>query len=520
MTSKFATHMIDQSTTPDTALTVQQIIAAARSAGMTGADIVTAIDTELGSTDWQDGGGTGPAGADGDSAYEIAVANGFVGNQAAWLASLVGDDGIGILDANIDDDNHLILIRDDLSEIDAGELPSGVGSYGTQCCGSVEVLPMAFSSGQSLTHYPTAIDSGDKLVAVLRAGATSTPAEIVAVSRTSAYPAGAIAGDTFFLILVQDVGTTTIPALPSGWTAVSTGQATVAGNTAYRICSRVAAGGETGTISGITTGARSVTLVRNAGTLTATAAYKTVGGGNSPPATLTGLTSGTTYAGIVMVFDSDYDASTTVAVSGYTDHGTTSGTRLFTRHSVTGVTQIAPSGVMRDNDGDVMCCITIAIGPSGGGAVTVPALPSGWASVATATAGTLAVRVISRDCAGTEDGSALGFTHAGIMRLRNAGAVTVAAATAAGDTATFAADAIASDDGSLLWYWRTVSAANTTNLLSQPLFTPGISSQALTFSEHLQLRLAKGLFRSTSIGTSTSAAADHVCLTILAARAS
>jgi hypothetical protein len=46
--------------------------------------------------------GTGPAGADGAdgvdgadgaSAYEIAVANGFVGDEAAWLASLVGADG-------------------------------------------------------------------------------------------------------------------------------------------------------------------------------------------------------------------------------------------------------------------------------------------------------------------------------------------------------------------------------------------------------------------------------------------
>lgn len=44
-------------------------------------------------------GGTGPQGppgadgADGDSAYEIAVAGGFVGDEAAWLASLVGATG-------------------------------------------------------------------------------------------------------------------------------------------------------------------------------------------------------------------------------------------------------------------------------------------------------------------------------------------------------------------------------------------------------------------------------------------
>ena len=41
-------------------------------------------------------GAQGPAGADGEdgaSAYEVAVANGFIGNQAAWLASLVGAPG-------------------------------------------------------------------------------------------------------------------------------------------------------------------------------------------------------------------------------------------------------------------------------------------------------------------------------------------------------------------------------------------------------------------------------------------
>ena len=38
-------------------------------------------------------GTNGADGADGLSAYEVAVANGFVGNEAAWLASLVGADG-------------------------------------------------------------------------------------------------------------------------------------------------------------------------------------------------------------------------------------------------------------------------------------------------------------------------------------------------------------------------------------------------------------------------------------------
>lgn len=39
-------------------------------------------------------GDTGLTGDDGDTAYEVAVTNGFVGTQAAWLASLVGPQGI------------------------------------------------------------------------------------------------------------------------------------------------------------------------------------------------------------------------------------------------------------------------------------------------------------------------------------------------------------------------------------------------------------------------------------------
>jgi len=42
-------------------------------------------------------GATGPAGSDGDdglSAYQVAVANGFVGTEPQWLASLVGSQGI------------------------------------------------------------------------------------------------------------------------------------------------------------------------------------------------------------------------------------------------------------------------------------------------------------------------------------------------------------------------------------------------------------------------------------------
>jgi len=50
--------------------------------GATGADGAAGAD-----------GADGAAGSDGASAYQIALANGFVGTEADWLASLVGEDG-------------------------------------------------------------------------------------------------------------------------------------------------------------------------------------------------------------------------------------------------------------------------------------------------------------------------------------------------------------------------------------------------------------------------------------------
>ena len=84
------------------------------------------------------------AGKDGLSAYEIAVKNGFEGDETAWLASLKGEkgdkgdkgdkgeqgekgetgaqgvQGIGVANAYINNELHLILVLTDGKEIDAG----------------------------------------------------------------------------------------------------------------------------------------------------------------------------------------------------------------------------------------------------------------------------------------------------------------------------------------------------------------------------------------------------------------
>lgn len=57
-------------------------------------------------------GAQGIQGKDGKSAYQVAVANGFVGDEAAWLASLKGekgDDGTATGDIKINDARITVL---------------------------------------------------------------------------------------------------------------------------------------------------------------------------------------------------------------------------------------------------------------------------------------------------------------------------------------------------------------------------------------------------------------------------
>jgi hypothetical protein len=70
------------------------------------------LPVKPGSVDGADGadGVDGNDGVDGLSAYQIAVANGFVGNEAAWLVSLQGDDGAA---ASIGDVGGLTEALDD-----------------------------------------------------------------------------------------------------------------------------------------------------------------------------------------------------------------------------------------------------------------------------------------------------------------------------------------------------------------------------------------------------------------------
>lgn len=69
------------------------------------------------------GGGVGASSViRGKSAYEVALANGFEGSEAEWLASLKGEEGVSVARAEINHDGELILYFSDESYINVGRV--------------------------------------------------------------------------------------------------------------------------------------------------------------------------------------------------------------------------------------------------------------------------------------------------------------------------------------------------------------------------------------------------------------
>lgn len=75
-------------------------------------------------------------GPPGDSAYQIAVSNGFVGTELEWLAALEGTDGtngtdgLSIVGASIDGGGHLLLTLSNSTVLDAGYVVGPAGANG------------------------------------------------------------------------------------------------------------------------------------------------------------------------------------------------------------------------------------------------------------------------------------------------------------------------------------------------------------------------------------------------------
>lgn len=75
----------------------------------------------------------GAEGGEGQSAYGVAVANGFAGDVSAWLASLVGPSGPSgpgpVTNASVDGSGNLIIYTT-AGDFDAGHVTGGNGSDG------------------------------------------------------------------------------------------------------------------------------------------------------------------------------------------------------------------------------------------------------------------------------------------------------------------------------------------------------------------------------------------------------
>ena len=94
-------------------------------------------------------GARGPQGLKGDtgySAYEIAVLNGFVGTQAEWLASLIGDDA------------YEIAVLNGFVGTQAEWLESLIGDVGPQgnpgADGTTDIMPVTVVEGTAFTATP------------------------------------------------------------------------------------------------------------------------------------------------------------------------------------------------------------------------------------------------------------------------------------------------------------------------------------------------------------------------------
>lgn len=70
----------------------------------------------------------GVNGINGKSAYEIWIDNGNTGSIQDFLNSLVGEKGTSISQANVDLNGHLIIILDDNTQIDAGNVKGADGT--------------------------------------------------------------------------------------------------------------------------------------------------------------------------------------------------------------------------------------------------------------------------------------------------------------------------------------------------------------------------------------------------------
>lgn len=102
---------------------------------------------------------SGPAGADGKSAYEIAVDNGFNGDEAAWLASLKGTDGAPGTNGEDGKSAYQLAVEAGFEGDEASWLASLKGADGAPGTNGSDGAPGA-NGADGKSAYQIAVDNG------------------------------------------------------------------------------------------------------------------------------------------------------------------------------------------------------------------------------------------------------------------------------------------------------------------------------------------------------------------------
>lgn len=162
-------------------------------------------------------GGGGGGGADGLSAYQIAVNNGFIGTEAEWLDSLNGTDGVdGINGTNGTNGSNGVNGSDGANGLSAYEvavadgyvgdetswLASLVGADGADGTDGADADNLVLTNNQIGTTYTLVLSDANKLIRCNNASAITVT---IPTNASVAFPIG-----TVITISQAGVGTVTV----------------------------------------------------------------------------------------------------------------------------------------------------------------------------------------------------------------------------------------------------------------------------------------------------------------------